>query len=530
MHMSINDDDKTREELLAELHALRLERAEAARPDPKSSLSHNLIESIPHNIFGKDLDGRFIFANKQYCQTIGVPLKALLGKSDYELHPFEQAEQYRRDDRKVINANTPLVQEEEFTRLDGTTRFIKVIKAPIEENNKTVGTFGVFWDITDHKNAEMELRASKERYRELVENAGSVIIRLSAEGTITFINEHVESTFGYTKDDLIGNNIIGTILPEKDEAGRDLTLMIKEIIRSPESYKFNENENIHKDGSRSWFRWANKAIRNKDGKVVEILCTGADITERVQAMQAMQDMTQRSEMAQAASQAKSEFLATMSHEIRTPMNSILGMAELISETTLSDEQSQLLSTLRQSGDHLVTLIEDILDITRIESGNLELTSDPVPLQDFAKNCVAILQSEADKKGLELIVTIKTTVPPSIVCDKTRLRQILLNLLGNAIKFTHKGQVSLTVSYGGRDGQIKFTVTDTGIGIPAHMLEDVFTPFTQADSSMTRRYGGVGLGLTICRRLAAFMGGKVQLRAIDGNGTEATLSIPVTPTP
>ena len=220
-------------------------------------------------------------------------------------------------------------------------------------------------------------------------------------------------------------------------------------------------------------------------------------------------------MAESASQTKSDFLASMSHEIRTPMNAIIGIADLLAKTPLSPEQDKYVQIFRRAGDNLLNLINDILDLSKVEASQLELERTGFSLNDLLEKVTEMVAVRAHEKGLALVCEIAPNVPTDLVGDPTRLRQVLLNLLGNAIKFTESGEVALRVTPDADSsvpGALRFTISDTGIGIPGEKLGAVFERFTQADSSTTRRYGGSGLGLTISKRLVELMGGRIWVES------------------
>ena len=267
-----------------------------------------------------------------------------------------------------------------------------------------------------------------------------------------------------------------------------------------------------------------QALGDQERTAEKLRALNAELDLRVQ--ERTQDLTAaNSELeaaiaaTEAATQAKSEFLANMSHEIRTPMNAIIGMADLLGETHLSTEQQEYVRIFKRSGETLLALINDILDLSKIESGHLEIEQAPFDLIETVERTVEVLALRAHQKGIELACRIEPEVPTNVVGDAHRLRQILLNLLGNALKFTERGEVVLEVAREAADPhQLRFTVRDTGIGIPSEKLGSIFSSFTQVDSSITRRYGGTGLGLTIVHTLVGLLGGRIEVESAPGQGS------------
>jgi len=386
--------------------------------------------------------------------------------------------------------------------------------------------------------ATESLSESEKKYRELIENANSIILKLDGNGNITFFNEFARDFFGYKEHEILGRSAIGTIVPTTDSDNNDLSAVVQDICKNPWKYATNENENIKKNGERVWVSWTNKGIY-EDGKLAGVLCIGNDITMFKKAEQELQkyryeleDMVKErteelavaNERLHKMSEYKSEFLAFMSHEIRTPMNAILGMADLLWETDLTEEQRQYVQVFRSSGENLLNLINDILDISKVEAGQLTIEAVDFDLEEALEKLCDIMAIRANAKGIKLACHIAPEVPAHLIGDPLRIRQILINLIGNAIKFTEKGEVAVTVKSEKLEVKNKeeitlhFFVSDTGIGIPPEKIVNIFEKFTQADSSTTRKYGGTGLGLTISKKLAEMMGGDIWVESKSGKGS------------
>ncbi|MBF0622479.1 MAG: response regulator [Magnetococcales bacterium] len=367
------------------------------------------------------------------------------------------------------------------------------------------------------------LAASEADYRYLIEHARSIILRWNPNGTVTFFNEYAQEFFGFSEQDIIGRSLFETIVPKTEVNGRDLHSRLKEIGLNPNAFAYHENENQDRGGHRRWVAWANRGLWNKQGELTEILSIGTDIThlKRIQ-----QELTLARDAAETANRAKSAFLAVMSHEIRTPMNAILGMAELLAETPLSDEQSRYVHIFRHAGDALLSLINDILDLSKIEADRLTLEQIELDLEEIVGDVADMMATRAREKGLVLISRFEPDLITERYGDPARIRQILVNLIGNAIKFTSIGKVSIWVGEP-EPNRIRFEVEDTGIGIAKEKKEQVFHAFSQADDSVTRRFGGTGLGLTICKRLVEHMGGSIGVHSQPGRGSRFFFNIPLT---
>jgi PAS domain S-box-containing protein len=410
----------------------------------------------------------------------------------------------------------------------------------------------VLTDITERKRAEEALRESEQKYRELVMLANSIILRWSRDGRITFLNEFGQRFFGYTVDEIYGRHVVGTIVPASGSNGRNLPLQMDEICANPGAFEQNTNENMRRNGERVWIAWTNRVVHDERGQVVEILSIGADITarkrveEELRATQASleervllrtTELAEARDRAESADRIKSAFLATMSHELRTPLNSIIGFTGIMLQGLagpLNAEQTKQMGMVQSSARHLLALINDVLDISKIEAGQLKIHAEPFDLRASLEKVTALVKPLADKKRLALRVVLPPDMEP-VVNDRLRVEQVLINLLNNAIKFTERGEVTLDAglikdytspSQGTPQPAARLRVTDTGIGIKPEDMEKIFQPFRQVDSGITRQHDGTGLGLTICRHLADLMGGEISSKSVWGEGSVFTFVLPL----
>jgi len=372
---------------------------------------------------------------------------------------------------------------------------------------------------------ELERRVvrSREEYRELVENANSIILRIDTGGRITFANEFAEKFFGYSQQELVGQPASETIVPATESTGRDISRMIEEIASHPDRFASSENENVRKNGERVWISWTNKPVFDPDGRLAGVLCIGNDITslKRTGA-----ELLKAKEAAESADRLKSAFLATMSHELRTPLNSIIGFTGILIQELagpLNDEQRKQLGMVQSSARHLLSLINDVLDISKIAAGQLTILSEPFDVNASLLQVERALEPLADKKGL----AVRTELDPElgvIIGDRRRFEQVAMNLLGNAVKFTERG--SITLRCAARGPILELSVQDTGIGIPSEQLGELFHPFHQIDTGLTRKHEGTGLGLSVCKKLVELMGGSIGVESTLGVGSTFTVRIPL----
>ena len=352
---------------------------------------------------------------------------------------------------------------------------------------------------------------SEARYRGLVEAQLDVMVQRDGAGRITFANEGFARLAGVPRADLVGSTLglspreTGTAVVEPDGVRR-----VDEAFATAAGLR--------------WIAWIETHVPGSHGP--ETLRAGRDVTERVAAERALEEARGRAE---AANEAKSRFLATVSHEIRTPLSGVLGMADLLLDTALDPEQATYAEAVKASGGTLLSLIDEILDFSRIEAGKLELQAEPFDLEALVEGVVELLAPRAQGKGIEIAAFVGRDVPRRVVGDADRLRQVLVNLAGNAIKFTESGGVGLTVEPA-QGGEIAIRVADTGPGIAPERLPALFEEFEQGDGSASRRHGGTGLGLAITRRIVERMGGTIAVDSAPGAGTTVAVGLPLARAP
>jgi PAS domain S-box-containing protein len=370
---------------------------------------------------------------------------------------------------------------------------------------------------------EEKLRLSEGRYREVTDVPGKFIWESTLEGRILYLSERYEEVLGYTVAEGMSRGSFASA------AAEDAVLTSAKFFYAVQKKQRFSNLEFHaqtKDGRAIWLSTRGAPMHDREGKVIGYRGVTEDITKH---KVIQQELIDAKNLAETANKAKSEFLANMSHEIRTPMNAVVGMTGLLLGTDLNAEQRNYAQTIRQSADTLLVIINDILDFSKIESGKLELENHPFDLATLVEESVDCVGLPASEKGLELHWHIAADLPPGFTGDAARLRQILVNLLSNAVRFTSKGDVSVNVERAeneGGDHFVLFSVWDTGIGIPADKIDRLFQSFSQVDASTTRKFGGTGLGLAISRKLAEMMGGRIWVESEEGKGSGFHVAVPL----
>ena len=509
----------------------------------ETSLAKNqtqIVESAPNGMLMVDRDGIIVQINAQVERLFGYSRQELLGRPIELLIP----ERFRPHHPNLRNMffRTPTTRamgvgrELYVRRKDGTEFQVELDLNPIETPDG-LHVFASIVDITARKQAEADRQEQQTRLHTAVDHAGDGIITIDEHGLIEAFNPAAERLFGYAAAEVLGQNV-KLLMPEPYRSAHDGYMA-----------------NYRRTGQAKIIGLLGREVagRRKDGSVFPLelgvhettldarrLFTGIlrDITERKTSDEKLKyaaqelaskniKLVQAHRSALEATQAKSEFLASMSHEIRTPMNAIIGMADLLQDTALTPDQQEYVQRFSRAATSLMDLINDILDISKIEAGHLELESVIFDLSDLVDKTGELMAVRANAKALELVTFVHPDVPPYVMGDPTRLRQVLVNLVGNAIKFTERGEVILRIDPSRDEADsstLRFSVSDTGIGIPADKIETVFESFTQVDSSTTRKHGGTGLGLSISKRIVELMGGHIEATSKEGCGS--TLSFVV----
>ena len=481
----------------------------AVKHTEESDLLHTLMENTPDHIYFKDKESRFIRINRSLADRFSLknPAEAVR-KTDFDFFTREHAQQAYQDEQTVITSGKPIEgKQEKETWPNEQDTWVSTTKVPIRDRDGRIkGTCGISRDITEYYRAQQAVRDSEEKWRSLVESAPDIISTMDLDCRVTFVNR-LPSNLALTPQDVIGKSIFDFLAEEHHERLRDACTR---VIETGEVATYE----VRGQMSGSWYASCLGAIKS-EGQMVGFVMTSTDITE----------MQQAKETAEYASRAKSDFLANMSHELRTPLNAIIGFAEILRDElvgSINAEQRECVNDIHISGQHLLEMINDILDLSKIEAGKMALQLEKFSLVEAVEEVNAILTALAVKKHLNL--TLRYNQDCRIEADRIKFKQIFYNLLSNAVKFTPEGgNVSTELEV--NETEVCARVTDTGIGIAQADQAKLFAPFTQIDTSKSRRYGGTGLGLALTQRLIALHGGEISVRSEEGKGSKFTLRIP-----
>jgi two-component system sensor histidine kinase/response regulator len=514
---------KYQEELL--YHRKNLEEiVEERTADLRASeeKSRLLLESVGEGIFGVGLDGKVAFINPAANRLLGYDPDELIGKeihakihhsyADGSAYPKRQCPMYL----SRVDGTDHHIADEVLWRKDGSSFPVEYTSMPIKKDEKVVGAVVTFMDIAERKKAQAEIEELSRNFSDFLESTSDLVYLKDTDLRYMACSKPLSDMLGYTD----WRDIIGKTEAEVQNENSRIRFKEKPERRIVEEGSVIElTEDIIKvDEETGWVNRIKKPLKSGDGKIVGILSISRDITKMKHAEEAL---AKAKEEAEEATRAKSEFLANMSHEIRTPMNAIIGMSHLALKTDLDYKQYDYLKKIDASAKSLLGIINDILDFSKIEAGKLDTESVDFQLEEMLDNIATLVGVKTQDKKLELLFKTDHSVPSSLVGDPLRFGQILTNLSNNAVKFTDKGQIIVSTELIKEDNTqvtLKFSVQDTGIGMTAEQAAKLFQPFSQADSSTTRKYGGTGLGLTISKRLAEMMGGDIWVESEPGRGS------------
>jgi PAS domain S-box-containing protein len=493
-------------------------------------LLRTLMDNLPEMIYFKDAQGRYLVDNAAHRRILGAASEEeVRGRTIHDFFAPEVADRYNAGDLAVMNNGKPVQNlEETIPGSDGHKTLYSFTKVPLRDRSSEVtGVVCIGRDVTTERAAERALARERNLLRTLMDNLPDHIFVKDTHSRFIIANAATLRSLGVASLAAVIGKTDFDFLP--GDQAEQFHADEERVIRTGEPLVNHEELLIDAAGNARWLSTTKVPLRGTDGEIIGLVGISHDISER-KTMES--ELRRAKEVAEAASKAKSEFLARMSHEIRTPMNGILGMTELALDTDLSPEQRETLQLVLASAESLLTIINDILDFSKIEAGKLQLEPAPFPLRDSLADAVRTLGLRAQQKGLELACHVAPDVPDLLVGDLGRLRQVVVNLLGNAIKFTSEGEVVVEVrnqesgvrSQGSAPGGaadscvLHFTVRDTGIGIPPEKHQAIFEPFEQVDGSTTRKYGGTGLGLAISAQLVGLMGGRMWVESEVGQGS------------
>ncbi|MDQ3993282.1 MAG: PAS domain S-box protein, partial [Actinomycetota bacterium] len=466
----------------------------------------SLLEISPTAIITVDIEDNVTSWNPAAERLFGYGQEEAVGHNvdDLIANSDEVRAEAQDVNRRGLDGELQLITRR--TRKDGSFVDVQVLVAPVFIEGELVGRYGIYHDIS-------ELQRQKQYFEALLENSPTAIAAIGLDDKVRAWNPAAEKLFGYTRAEAVGRNVDDLVANAADIRGQAVELNQRAI----------QSGEVHLITRRT----------RKDGSLVdvEVLVAPVVMAGEVHGFFALYhdigELLRARREAEAATQAKSAFLATMSHEIRTPMNAVIGMTGLLLDTDLTPEQREFTEIIRSSGDALLAVINDVLDFSKIEAGRLDLESRPFDLRESVESALDVVATGAAEKGLEVAYVLDPAAPRAVVGDETRLRQIVINLLSNAVKFTETGEVVVSVdsepvASGDGDGfaryRLHFAVRDTGIGIPRDRIDRLFESFSQLDASTTRRYGGTGLGLAISKRLAEMMGGTMWAESELGQGS------------
>ncbi|HJV91143.1 MAG TPA: PAS domain S-box protein [Holophagaceae bacterium] len=490
-------------------------------------LLDRVVENIPFRIFIKDAEQlNYLRVNKAMCEALGLGPERLIGRSGRDVFPDRSADDYEREDRQVLTTRAQLdIPEEQVATPDGE-RIWHTVKVPIlDPDGRAAYLLGISEDITERKRAALALELAQRRLVDAIESLDAGFAMFDEQDRLLTCNAAYRAFYRDVAHLLVFGTSYETIVRAFAAA-----VPPAEIPGGPEAWIQSRLDSHRSPGTATEQVLQGHWIRTSDRRTVDggLVSLRTDITAL---KQQQEELRRAKEAAEAATRAKSEFLANMSHEIRTPMNGVLGMTGFLLDTELTADQREYAQTVRSCAEGLLEILNDILDFSKIEAGKLDLELLDVDLADLLEESLAMFAQKAQDKGIDLQGALDPKLPRMVVADGGRVRQILVNLVGNALKFTEVGAVLVRMSLESRTPEamhVHVEVQDTGIGIPPEAQPRLFQSFSQADGSMARRFGGTGLGLAICQQLVRLMGGDIGVHSEPGLGSTFwfTLHLPL----
>lgn len=521
------------------------------------ALLRSPIRTVPDMIWLKDPNGRYLICNKAFERLVNSKEPDILGRTDYDLFDQEQASSFREYDRQAIAAGEPCRNEEWFTFSDdGSHVYLETIKTPVlGSEGHLVGVLGIARDMTSRHESEQALQQERDNVRRYFDLAKVMFAVLDIEGRIVQMNPKGCEILGYEQADMIGLDWFETFVPERlrDEVRGVFQMLLTGDVVPVECY---ENPVLRKDGEERVIAFQNTLLRNESDQLTGILISGEDITDRRQQQEQLRSLTEdlekqvqlrtldvdRARLAllnlvedlnsanlklQEIDRLKSMFIASMSHELRTPLNSIIGFSSILIHEwvgLVNEEQKKNLASILRSGKHLLSLINDVIDVSKIEAGMIEVNCDDFDLLDVLKEVEETFAKEAQEKKLSLQFQI-LSLP--MQTDRRRLLQSLFNLVSNALKFTESGGVTVRTLYDEGEGEVVLTVIDTGIGIAPDDQGKLFHPFIRIPSHLSAKVLGTGLGLYLTKKIVVeILQGRLCLTSEVDRGSSFSMTIPV----
>ncbi len=481
----------------------------------------DLYENAPDMMAVVDLvSGNILECNQTLADVIGRSKEEITGRSFLELYAPESIEAAQQTSSTFVETGQIIRQERTLCRADGSTIEVLLQATPMrDETGKIVASRSTWRDVTKQKEAERALAAQEALYRTLIEAAPQIIWVADADGQIALLNKAWHDFSGRTAEESLGTRWAEALHPEDLP---DVLAKWERAYMHGETYS-GECRFRAKDGSYQTFIFIGAPVRDESGQIINWVGINTDIADRVEAEMALQEAK---DAAEHANRAKSEFLATMSHELRTPLNAVIGFSEILRDEilgTINDEQKELILDIHTSGNHLLAMINDILDLSKIEAGKMELQLEDFSVKEAVTEVNAIVTALASKKQIQLSLEFNQEI--SIKADKIKFKQILYNLLSNAIKFTDEGG-EVTTQFEISNSALLGSVTDTGVGISPQDREKLFQPFTQLDASRTRAHSGTGLGLALTNRLIELHGGRIWVESEVDKGSTFFFTFPL----